>query len=40
MEEQWTPLNGITLGQAITDLINQMITFTEYNSYTQYANER
>jgi len=33
-------LNGITLGQAITDLINQMITFTEYYSYTENANER
>ncbi len=27
---QWTPLNGITLGQTITDPIKQMITLTEY----------
>jgi len=28
---QWTPLNGITLGQAITDdTIKQMIKITEY----------
>ncbi len=26
----WTPLNGITLGQAITDPINRLKTITEY----------
>ncbi len=34
------PLNGITLGQALTDPINQMITITEYTLYTEYAIER
>jgi len=28
-ELQWTPLNGITLGQIQTDNINQMITINE-----------
>ena len=30
---QWTPLNGITLGQTITDPFNQMISITEHMSY-------
>jgi hypothetical protein len=30
---QWTPLNGITLGQAITDPFNQMIPITKHMSY-------
>jgi hypothetical protein len=33
-------LNGITLGQAINDPINRMITITEYTSYTGYAIDR
>ncbi len=34
------PLNRITLGQAINDPINRMITITEFTSYTEYAIER
>jgi hypothetical protein len=34
---QWTPLNGITLGQTVTDPINRMITISEHISYTKYA---
>ncbi len=34
------PLNGITLGQAITDPINGKILITEYTSDTEYAIER
>ena len=30
---QWTPLNGITLGQTITDPFNRMIPITEHMSY-------
>jgi hypothetical protein len=30
---QWIPLNGITLGQTITDLLNGMITITKYISF-------
>jgi hypothetical protein len=30
---QWSPLNGITLGQAITDPFNQMIPITKHMSY-------
>jgi hypothetical protein len=37
---QWVPLNGITLGNTITDPINQMIKVSIYNSYTKYAIER
>ncbi len=33
-------LYGITLGQAITDPINQMRLITEYNLQTEYAIER
>ena len=35
-----TPLNKSTLGQTITDPINQMIIITKYISYTKYAFER
>ncbi len=28
-EIQWMPLNGLTLGQTITDPINQMITISD-----------
>jgi hypothetical protein len=34
------PLNGITLGQAITDPINPMTLITKYTSHTEYAIER
>ncbi len=34
------PLNGITLGQAITDPINWTILINEYTSHTEYAIER
>jgi hypothetical protein len=37
---QWTPHNGITLGQALTEPFNQMITITKYISYAKYATER
>jgi hypothetical protein len=37
---QWRRLNGITLGQIITDYINQMITITKHISYTNYAIKR
>ncbi len=37
---QWTPLNGITLGQVITDSISRMITITVHTLYTEYAIER
>ncbi len=37
---QWTPLNGITLGQVITDYISQVITITVHTLYTEYAIER
>ncbi len=30
---QWTPLNGITLGQTITDPFNRMIPITKHMSY-------
>ncbi len=32
----WAQLHGITLGQTITDPINQMITITKYIAYTKY----
>ncbi len=34
---QWMPINGITLGQTVTDPINRMITITENTSFTKYA---
>ncbi len=37
---QWTPLNGITMGQAITDSISRMITITVHTLYTEYAIEK
>ncbi len=37
---EWTPHNGITLVQAITDPINRMITITEYALYTEFAIDR
>jgi hypothetical protein len=37
---QWTQINGITLGQTITDPINRMITITKYISYIKNAIER
>jgi hypothetical protein len=37
---QWMPINGITLGQTITDPVNRMITITKYISYIQNAIER
>jgi hypothetical protein len=36
---QWTPLNGITLGQTLNDLINEIITITEYISDIKHAIE-
>jgi len=36
----WMLLNGITLGQTITDPINQMVTITKYVYYTKYAFKR
>ena len=36
----WATLNGITLGKAITDPINQIITITEYTLYIEYAFEK
>ena len=35
LDIQWTPLNGITLWQTITDPNNKMITITEYISHTK-----
>ena len=37
---QWTQLYGISLGQTIIDLINQMINITKYICYTKYTIER
>ncbi len=37
---QSMPLNGRTLGQTITDPINQMIKITKYICYPNYAIER
>jgi hypothetical protein len=37
---QMTPFNIVTLGQTITDHINQMKTVAEYISYTKYAKKR
>ncbi len=34
------PLNGYTLGQTITDSINQMITISKHIFYSKYGIER